>query len=342
MRSIRPSTPADAPAIVALFDETGRRPNAEPQHLYWKYWQPRADWPGPRSFVLASGSELIAHTAIIPGVAAWGSRRVRMIQMIDWVARRGEAGAGVALLKYLGRQADTLLSVAGSDETRRIQPHLGFEPAGIARGYARTLYPLRLLRSDEIPLWRRWPRVARSIAWKLAAPPPGGADCEVQRLGAGDIEQIASVLPAPARGMAVLERSVELFRFVLTCPIVSMALYRVTKSGLTRGYFLLAHAPGQVRIADCWLTSDDPADWRSMILCAVAEAARDPYAVEVVSVTNDPLLAAALHACGFHARFEIPIQVRSGADKLPAAPLRVQMLDNDTAYLYFGRNEFWL
>jgi hypothetical protein len=73
-RSVRPSTPADAPAIVALLTEAGLQPSVDPQHLHWKYWQPRADWPGPRSYVLTSDSELIAHGAIIPGTCTWGAR----------------------------------------------------------------------------------------------------------------------------------------------------------------------------------------------------------------------------------------------------------------------------
>ncbi|HUL47816.1 MAG TPA: hypothetical protein VLV25_12010 [Steroidobacteraceae bacterium] len=42
-RAIRPSTPADAEAIVALLTQAGLHPNAEPQQLYWRYWLPRGD-----------------------------------------------------------------------------------------------------------------------------------------------------------------------------------------------------------------------------------------------------------------------------------------------------------
>lgn len=341
VRSIRPSTPADAPAIVALFDETGQSPNAEPQHLHWKYWQARADWPGPRSFVVSNGSELIAHAAVVPGVCVWESRRVRMIQMIDWVARRAEPGAGVALLKHIGQQVEVLLSIGGGAETRRILPHVGFKSAGRAWGYVRALRPSRLLQSDAIPGWRRWPRFARSVAWTLAAPTQRTADWAIRRLVGEDIQRITPVLPVPARGMAVLERSVELFHYVLSCPIVPTALYAVERSGITRGYFLLTHAPGQVRLADCRMNSEDAADWRAMILCAIEQAMQDVHAAELVSVASDPMLGAALEGCGFHARFEIPVQVRSrSSDSMPPAPLRVQMLDSDAFFLH-GRDNFW-
>ena len=340
-RSIRPTTPADAAAIGALFAEVGFLPNLDPQHLYWKYWQPRADWPGPRSFVLASAGELVAHGAIMPGIFAWGSRRVSTIQIIDWVARRGEAGAGVAMMKYIAQLSESLLSIAGGAETLRILPHVGFRPAGVATAYVRTLFPSRLLRSEGIPAWRRWPRVVRSVAWTLTAPSSRRAKFEVRRLVGEDVNRIASVLPVPIREMAVLERSVELFRYMISCPDVPMALYAVERAGILRGYFLLACVPGQVRIADCWINSDDPADWRALIFCAVDEAKRDAQAAEVVSWASDPLMAQTLQSCGFHARYEIPVQIRAATATMPAPPLRVQMLDNDGVFLHQGRSEFW-
>jgi hypothetical protein len=167
----------------ALFTEVGGLlPHLDSRHLQWKYWQPRADWPRPRSFVLARGGELLAHGGIIPGIYASVSRQVSMIQMIDWFARRGEAGAGVALMKHIGRQTEALLSIGGSSETRRILPHLGFQPVGVATAYVRTMFPSRLLRSKDIPRWRRWPRVVRSLAWTLTAPSSHGLNLVARRL----------------------------------------------------------------------------------------------------------------------------------------------------------------
>jgi hypothetical protein len=56
--SIRASTPADGPAIGALFTERGMRHNLDSRYLDWKYWQPRDDWSEPRSFVLFRGITL--------------------------------------------------------------------------------------------------------------------------------------------------------------------------------------------------------------------------------------------------------------------------------------------
>src|SRR5262249_39763919 len=128
----------------------------------------------------------------------------------------------------------------------------------------------------------------------------------------------------------------------LTCPVVQMALFGVARSGRTQGYFLLAYAPGQVRIVDCWMDSQEPDAWRAMVLCAVQQARRVPHAAEVVIWANDPLLAEALQTCGFHARHELAIQLRHpDATPMPTNPLRVQMLDSDAAFLHGPWNEYW-
>jgi hypothetical protein len=338
----RAATPADVPAIIALFAQLGDRPNVEPQDLHWKYWQPRADWTGPRSFVLARGSAIIAHGGIVPGSCAWDSRRVRTLHVIDWVADPQEVGAGIALMNYVGQQTESLLAIGGSSHTVQILPKIGFRAAGAAVGYARALFPLRLLRHVER---RRLARFARSVAWTLAAPASAPADgWQARSIAADDLERIASVLPIPARGMGVLERSAELFRHALACPIVPMQLYSLERAGRVRGYFMLASAPGQVRIVDCWMDSDQPADWRAMIHRAVERARRDPQAAEVVIWASDPLLAECLRASGFHARQESNILLRAAdGARVPAGPLRVQMLDNDAAYLHpTDRVELWM
>jgi hypothetical protein len=340
-RFFRPSNPQDVASILALFDQAGLRPNREPRDLQWKYWQSRRDLPDARSFVLTDGDDLIAHGAAVLGRCVWPGHRISMAHVIDWAAPPKAAGAGVALMKHIGQQTAMLLAIGGSAQTLAILPHIGFRPAGVVTGYVRTLFPIRLLRGNSESGWRVLPRFGRSVAWSLAAP-SAGADWRSRQIASEDIGTLASVLPVQARGMALLERSVELFRYVLSCPIVPMALFVVESAGRARGYFLLASAPGQVRIADCWIDSEDPADWRGMILCAVAEAKKDPQAAEVVVWANDPLLAGALAGAGFHIRNRTQIQIRPANDaSMPPLPLRVQMLDNDFAFLNEGRNQYW-
>jgi hypothetical protein len=341
-RTIRPSTPADAGAIVELLNSTGLRPNVEAQALHWKYWQARAGSPRSRSFVLTDGSQLLAHGANIEGSCTWGNHRLSTVHVIDWAARSGHIGAGTTLMKSIAQQTGALLAIGGSAQTLRILPHIGFRQLGTVTGYVRALYPLRLLRSSGTAFWRRLPRFARGLTWMFAGRKLPGQVWQVRRIAADQLDCLSGVLPAPRRDMAVLERSVESFMYVLSCPITPMHLYVIEKSGQARGYFLLASAPGQVRIADCWMDSDEPGAWLAMVQLALEQGRHDSRAAEIVVWANDPLLSDALKASGFRARYETLIQMRpSDPAVMPDAPLRVQMLDNDLAYLHEDQDAFW-
>jgi hypothetical protein len=78
-----------------------------------------------------------------------------------------------------------------------------------------------------------------------------------------------------------------------------------------------------------------------MVLCAVGEAMHDPQAAEVAIWASDPLLGAALPACGFHARSTMRIQLRPAVGvPIPAGLLRVQMLDADASWMHHDQNQY--
>jgi hypothetical protein len=142
--------------------------------------------------------------------------------------------------------------------------------------------------------------------------------------------------------MAVFERGADLFRYVLDCPIAPTDLYVVEHEGRARGYFLLSFARRQARLADYWVGSEDPADWRALIQCAVREALKHPRAAELAAWASDAAGVERLRECGFHVRGTLPVQMLAPRNpELASCTLRVQMLDNDAAYLHGQRNELW-
>jgi hypothetical protein len=120
-----------------------------------------------------------------------------------------------------------------------------------------------------------------------------------------------------------------------------MELFALERGGAVRGYFLLGFAPGQARLADCWVQSTDPADWRALLNCAVLQAKRHPRVAELVAWASDPMLSRCMLECGFHARGAQEVRLLA-ADKanFPSVTVRLQMLDNDAAYRHPGRTEF--
>jgi hypothetical protein len=326
---------------MALWHEAGLRANSDPLELHWKYWQPRADCPGPRSFVMTRGEEILAHAGLIPGVCALGSRRLSTVHLIDWAALGAAVGAGVSLMKHIGRSTDVLLAIGGSAQTLKILPHLGYRTAAPVTTFVRTLHPLRILGPSAHSTWKLPARFARSVFWTLRAPSPALSDWTVSPVPAGEAGALIAVLPVPTEHIAVLERNEALLRHALACPIAPMGLFSVAHGGRVRGYFLLSFVMGQARLADCWIDSQEPSDWRALVHCAVREAKRERRAAELVAWANDPLLTECLLQCGFHARGTEPVQflAASGVD-FPVANLRLQMLDNDAAYRHLGRNAF--
>jgi hypothetical protein len=340
-RRIRASTPEDGPAIVELIAQAGLHPNVRPQDLHWKYWQPREDWPTARSYVLTDGKDLLAHGALVPAHCSCEAGRLRIVHMIDWAARRSEPGAGVLLMKHVGSLVDGLLGIGGSAATLKIMPLIGYRPYGEVSGFVRPLHSLRLLRGPGKFHWKVLPRVARSAVWRLSAPRSRRGDWRAQRITAEDLGRLVPVLPTRGREIDLLERTEAQMRHALACPIVPMELYGLARSGRLEGYFLLAYAPGQARLVDSWVASDDPADWQALIHCAVRAAARHGDAAELATWANEPLLAQGLRDCGFRERLSLPVYLRSSAAGVAPRGLRVQMLDNDAAYLHSGLPELW-
>jgi len=342
MPSIRAAMPADGPALLELMSQAGLRPNAAPEHLEWKYWQARPDYSGPRSFVMTQGSQILAHAAVIPGVCQAGGESIRTLHLIDWAARPGAMGSGVALLKHLGRSCDALFGIGGSLDTLRLLPHLGFQRWGDATGYVRPLHPLRIVNGAPYRLRTLVPRVARGFWWSMRAPAIRVDGWKVRRIAATETAVVAGVLPTPAKGLALFERRADIFKYFLDCTVAPMQLHVLERDARVRGYFVLSYAFRQVRLADCWIDSDDPAHWRTLIQCAVLEAKRNSQAAELAAWGSDPDMSRYLVECGFHGRGAVPIHVAAPRHPLlHQTTLRVQMLDNDAAYRHSGHSELW-
>lgn len=339
---MRPSTPEDGAAIVGLMKSAGLHPHTEPEHLCWKYWQNRADWSGSRSFVLTDGRDLLAHAAVVPGTLHFGGIRARAIHMIDWAARRDAVGAGVVLMKQIGTMTDFLLGVGGSRHTLKIMKLIGYAPCGYVTGYVRALSPLAILKRAGGPRWKLGARVARSLAWSLSSPRGDRAGWQARRIQGDEMIRIAGAFCDQRSDMAFLGRTPELISHALRCPIVPVELYAVERARQKAGYFILSYAPGQARLADWWMNSDDPEDWRTLAHLAVRQAKSRGGLAELVAWSSDPRLSRILETCGFHARLTLPIYLRaSGALAIPKDTISVQMIDSDAFYLYLGRNELW-
>jgi hypothetical protein len=339
--TVRPSVPADTAAILGLLAAAGLKPNIEPDALGWKYWKEREDWVGSRSFFATRGAQILAHAAVVPGSYAASSRRVTVLHLIDWAAQPDAAGVGVTLMKHIGRLADALLAVGGSKQTLRILPHIGFRQCGTAEGYVRVLHPLRFPGAFGAAAWKHPARLMRRTLWHILSPVVEPAGWNIRRVASNEMAIVAEALPRAYAGIGLFERSEGLFRHMLNCPIVPMELYVLNRQDRVCGYFLLAFAPGQARVADCWAATDEPGAWHALMQYAALQAWRHHDVAEIVAWSSDAVMTRALVEGGFHRRNQQPIYLRTTVENAIISGLRVQMLDNDAAYFHHGVADLW-
>ena len=345
--NFRSSTAADEPAIAALLRESlglaPGHPMAEPNHLHWKYWEPHANWAGSRSYVYLRDGQIVAHGAVIPNVCLWREQRIKALHVIDWAAKPESSGSGVALMNQIGKLTDVMFAVGGSELTQQILPFIGFKECGTTvKRYARPVRPLLRLVNPEYRSWRLAPQVMRGVFWKLTAPSRREAEWSAHRILADQLAAASIIWPSPKFGTTVFERSSASMSYLLRCPATPMELYSVHSYSRLRGYFLLAFAPAQARIVDCWIDSDELAEWSAMVQLAVGQAKAHVHVAEVVSMCSDPLLGTALVECGFHMRHAAPMWLRAASGVArPDVRIRFLMADTDEAFLHNGRNSLW-
>jgi len=343
---VRETDPSDAPAIAeflaATFGLPPSHPMLDPRQLYWRYWTPMPEWKASRSVVMTRDGEIVAHAGVVYGTLLCDSARLRVAHLIDWSARRDVVGAGRALLMRVRRQTDALIAVGGSAETRALLPVLGFDAIGTATIFVRPLHPWQRVALAPRASWRLGPQFVRSAMWALMARTAVTGDWSAKQLDRVGLGHSHLPLPLARAGRCAMGRTSALFDHALQCPMTPMSLYAVADGQRrTRGYFLLAFAPGQVRLGDCWIDSDEPAAWNSLVGLAVGVARAVESAAEMVAWSSESPMSASLIANGFHRRSRAPIHLMGDSEtRTRTQSLRIQMLDNDAIWNHAGVPEF--
>ena len=225
--------------------------------------------------------------------------------------------------------------------TQKVLPALGFKTCGEVTKFARPIRPLRRLAGQKLSA-RAGAQFGRSLLWWLQAPSVRTQGWTASRIAPEQLASAAICWPHAREGTAFFARTAETMAYFLKCPAAPMEFYSVARGGSSRGCFLLAYVPGQARIVDFYIDSEDREDWRVLIQLAVSQAMRDPAVAEVVSMASDPVTGQALIDSGFHPRGHSPLRLLPGKGvELPAGPIRFQMIDSDAAYLHEDAISYW-
>ncbi len=341
----RPTGSEEAGAVAELLTRVFELPASacvtDRAHLNWKNWQDRPDWSGSRGYVLSRGQDLIAHGTVLPLPCVVEGRRLRLAHVIDWAADPNVVGAGVSHMRKFTTMVDGIVAAGGSDLAQKALPAMGFTSFDTLTRFSLPIHPLKRLAGQQ-PGRRLLLQFGRSVLWSMQARRASFEGWTAELVSPDQVSSAQFPVAAGLPGMAVFEHSRESLAYLTRCPVVRVEVYQVSRSDAAQGYFVLSHAPGQVRLADCWLHSTNTADWQAVLQLAVDVARRDTSAAEIVTEANDELMKQSLTALGFHPRGEYPIRMLLARGvEFPAVPIRWQMINYDVVWLHEHKPEFW-
>jgi hypothetical protein len=320
--------------LISVFDANPDAPFVNPKLMWWKYFEPCADWSGPRSMILKQGEQIVAHGGIFPFTFVTEGREVAGIHLIDWAASPSVPGAGVLLLRKVVSLTEVVLAIGGSSDTREVMPKIGFKQRGDLQVYARVIRPWGQLRACGFKGWKAPLRLARNVLWSLAPTPSLLEGWSAVGIPQFD-ESVSPLLQArTTREFTPCKRSAGMLNYMLSCPGAVFSAFLLMKAKELRGYFILSSVGGQCRVADILINSNVPADWRTAFAVATRTAAENPETCEVEAVGSIPLVSDAISHNGFHLRERCPIFLFDPKGRLAdAPPLHINLLDGEGAYL---------
>jgi hypothetical protein len=328
--------------LQAVFSTSASSPLTALDFLSWKYFAPRPDWTGPRSYLLDSGGSITAHGAVWPLTLITPTGRHTAFNFIDWAAEASRPGAGVALLQQMSRLAEVVIVLGGSAMAQKILPVAGFKTSSLVRYFARPLRPVAQLARSWRWNWKAPARVGRNVLLRLAPPIRTVPGWSLDPIHPQELSEMLGARDQGSGGGARFARSPELIEYYLQCPIVRSQPYVLRRGQQGRGYCVITHAMHQARIVDAWVASDGLEEWRALFGLCLLRALESRQVCEIATFTSSESAAAALEASGFLPRGTQPLMFfsRSGLD-LAGMPVYIQMLDCDASFRHEGTAQFW-
>jgi hypothetical protein len=311
----RPMGVDELPQVIELFQNVFSAPSGHPalnaELLRWKYFQPRLDWAGPRSFVIEKAGRLVAHAGVWPVMLKDGTAGVHLI---DWASDPQSPGAGVTLLHRITKTYAFVIGIGGSPQTMAIFPKFGFQHAGEALTWARPIRPLRQMFRHQAKNMGLVGRAARNLWWSVS---PSRA--------------------VPGGFRAVPSSSVRdgaFFQYLTQCPMADFLSFTILRKGQSAGSFALSICGDQARVAGIWLEDpSDSANWRAAFLLAQEAALRHTGCSELIARAALEASAAGAAQAGMRIRKRFPAFLYSKHDWRGAFPLQFQLVDNDEVFL---------
>jgi hypothetical protein len=322
---IRPTTLADEAQLIEFLTRMfpGKAGLVNPSMLRWKYWDPREDWPEPRSFVGERDGRFVGHVALWPVTVRTGTKSERGVHAMDWAADPRALGAGWSLIKDLTNNYDFVYGIGGEEITRSILPKLGFRAIAEALTWARPIRPWRQMLRHQSKDWQLAPRFVRNSWWSripLRLVPrrwtfePGAAS-------AGVLADLA------------VEREESFFQYLKRCPAATCLTFHIVNDGRIVGLFALLIVGEQARVAGTWLKTPSPETWRIAFHLAQDAARQHSNASEIIARCTTEAGMIGAERAGMRLRTRTPVVLfrKDGSELLPSLPF--QLCDSDALFI---------
>ncbi|HEY4087178.1 MAG TPA: hypothetical protein VGM43_14635 [Bryobacteraceae bacterium] len=326
MKSVlRPTTPDDLPAVseflLRVFGAGPDAPFVQPAVMHWKYWGPRADYSGPRAYVLERDGAITAHVGLWP-ITLNG---IPGVHMIDWASAPEAPGAGLLIVQKLNAMFDFIIAMGGSAMTRTILPAYGFVEHTQQWKGARPIHPLRQILTHQHKNWKLIPRLGRNLMWSRGLSTPAG----------WTTEQIA---PEKVDSSSLVPRSAEFFRYLMACPVAPVHFYQMREGNTPRGHFVLSAIRGQARLAGLWLRETKPEYARAAYALAQVEGGKLAGANEFTAAGSGTVTEQAARESGLRLSDEMtPVFLLNKKKNLTLPPdFQFQPVENDGFFLDGG------
>jgi hypothetical protein len=341
--TLHPTSASDLSALsqflARAFDADPGAPFLNPAVMAWKYWDPRGDWSGPRSYVLLRDGAITAHAGIWPMTFGSGGEAVRGVHMIDWASAKAAPGAGLALVQKLAGMYDFIYSIGGSEMTCKVLPSFGFvEYARVWKG-VRPLRPLRQMLTHQHRNWKLAPRLLRNSMWAFSK---GAGSSEKWRAAEVSANNIAGILTSEATPGHASPRPADFFEYLLRSPGVPFRVYSISEGAQTMGHFALSVVRDQARVAGVWLREAGREAWAAAYHLARITAQDLPGTCEVVATGSVGPSGEGVSQAGFRVLPGPTVYLLNKTKRLPLGKdFQFQLCDSDAAFLDSGVPSYW-
>jgi hypothetical protein len=312
------------PEVAELFRQIKgavKNPITRTASMQWKAYAPHPWFGQWRARAIEKDGSIAAFGCISPLRLLADGQVVESHQIIDWIAGSEVPGGGMLLYRNCISEVGTMVATTASDAARAILARSPwFRPAAPAIYYRRIFqFWNPAYRDRKTPL-----RMGRDLLLQTTQTPlPDAEAWAARRASPAHVWQ-------PDEECIAIQRSIEWFRYLLSCPDAQVEEGILERDGKAHGHFLTARRGSRIRIVD--LVAEGAEQVQALSACL--DLLRREGASEVQVCSSMPSLQQALERCGMSKFREEPVWIADPKNRLPKElTLETSFLTGDAFYV---------